>query len=121
MLFLTLRKRSVFGCGLDVWKMNNASRFLHSKTAASGPIPIGRALESDVLSILAVYHQSYSIPSYKQRYATHYYFLVLVMPKFFGTYVGCTYEKCRRKPPMLSCSLVMWMSGDSTILVLVAA
>ena len=35
-------------------------RFIHNKTAASGPLPIERALKTDVLSILAAYQQLYS-------------------------------------------------------------
>ena len=32
----------------------------YSKTAATGPLPIERALKSDVVSILAIYQQQYS-------------------------------------------------------------
>ena len=35
-------------------------RFIHNKIAASGPLPIERALKSDVLSILVAYQQLYS-------------------------------------------------------------
>ena len=34
-----------------------APRFKHSKTAATGPLPIERAFKTDVVSILAVYQQ----------------------------------------------------------------
>ena len=36
--------------------MNNvSSRFIHSKTATMRPLPIERALKTDILTVLAVY------------------------------------------------------------------
>ena len=47
----------------------------YSKTAATGPLPIERALKSDVVSILAIYQQQYSKHIYikGQGAATNYY------------------------------------------------
>ena len=36
------------------------------KTAAMAPLPIERALKTDILSILVAYQQQYSIPIHKE-------------------------------------------------------
>ena len=35
-------------------------RLIHSKTAATRPLPIEKALKTDILTILAVYHMQYT-------------------------------------------------------------
>ena len=46
---------------LDEGKANwNPSRFMHSKTAATGPLPIERALKSDLVTILVACQVLYS-------------------------------------------------------------
>ena len=42
-----------------------SSRFTYSNTAATRPLPIERALKTDILSILAVYQQQHSLPIMK--------------------------------------------------------